>query len=392
MRPVELAREACRQTGHRAPLDPDPRRHRRLAVDGARRADARISSPGCRTIHGPLEWVSVQDMSRATEMCIELAQLWGSEEHPAVSHAERLPVRRRRTRQRPASNMGRLSRCARANERRSVTWRESAHERCSRTQPHRRTRSGSGSFIEDAGRHRAGGQQGSPPGHDVPLPDRVGNRRSRVILELLDVGITEEILVPARTAEVETPSRAWQFCLAASTGLTQLSDRRRGSKTFVIVEADGSRSRACFDRRHPLHLHLVRRQLRWLQRRRRHLRRDDRRRRGRRSGVDGGVDPQARRRRAGRALTFIIILIGGLSSVATDAGYLILIPLGAAAFLSVGRHPLAGIAAAYAGVSAAFSVNILIAPLDALLTEMTNEAIADRTPGETISITANWYF
>ncbi len=93
-----------------------------------------------------------------------------------------------------------------------------------------------------------------------------------------------------------------------------------------------------------------------------------------------------------QALTFIIILIGGLSSVATDAGYLILIPLGAAAFLSVNRHPLAGIAAAYAGVSAAFSVNILIAPLDALLTEMTNEAIQMARPGETITITANLYF
>ena len=58
-------------------------------------------------------------------------------------------------------------------------------------------------------------------------------------------------------------------------------------------------------------------------------------------------------------LTFIIVLVGGLSSVATDAGYLILIPLGAAAFLSVGRHPLAGLAAAYAGVSAGFAVNVL---------------------------------
>jgi aminobenzoyl-glutamate transport protein len=91
-------------------------------------------------------------------------------------------------------------------------------------------------------------------------------------------------------------------------------------------------------------------------------------------------------------LTFIIILIGGLSSVATDAGYLILIPLGAAAFLSVGRHPLAGVAAAYAGVSAAFSVNILIAPVDAMITEMTNEAIQIATPGESITISANIYF
>jgi aminobenzoyl-glutamate transport protein len=93
-----------------------------------------------------------------------------------------------------------------------------------------------------------------------------------------------------------------------------------------------------------------------------------------------------------KALTFIIVFIGGISSVATDAGYLILIPLGAAAFLSVGRHPIAGIAAAYAGVSVFFAVNILIAPVDALITEMTNEAIAIVNPGETITITANLYF
>jgi aminobenzoyl-glutamate transport protein len=66
--------------------------------------------------------------------------------------------------------------------------------------------------------------------------------------------------------------------------------------------------------------------------------------------------------------------------------------LGAAAFLSVNRHPLAGVAAAYAGVSAAFSVNILIAPVDAMITEMTNEAIQIATPGESITITANLYF
>jgi aminobenzoyl-glutamate transport protein len=56
-----------------------------------------------------------------------------------------------------------------------------------------------------------------------------------------------------------------------------------------------------------------------------------------------------------RAIAFIIVLLGVLSSVASDAGYLILIPLGAAAFASLGRHPLAGLAAAYAGVSAVFA-------------------------------------
>jgi aminobenzoyl-glutamate transport protein len=91
-------------------------------------------------------------------------------------------------------------------------------------------------------------------------------------------------------------------------------------------------------------------------------------------------------------LTFIIVFVGGLSSVATDAGYLILIPLGAAAFASVGRHPLAGLAAAYAGVSAGFAVNVLIAPLDSLLTEITNEAIQLADPTKSIGLTANLWF
>jgi aminobenzoyl-glutamate transport protein len=93
-----------------------------------------------------------------------------------------------------------------------------------------------------------------------------------------------------------------------------------------------------------------------------------------------------------KTLAFIIVLVGGLSSIATDAGYLILIPLGAAAFLSVGRHPLAGIAAAYAGVSAAFAVNVLITPLDGLLTEVTNEAIHLADPDKSIDLTANLWF
>ena len=90
-------------------------------------------------------------------------------------------------------------------------------------------------------------------------------------------------------------------------------------------------------------------------------------------------------------LSFIIIFVGVLSSVATDAGYLILIPLGAAAFLSVKRNPLVGVAAAYGGVSAIFAINILITPLDAMLTEVTNEAIA-LAGGEPITIVSKFYF
>ena len=90
-------------------------------------------------------------------------------------------------------------------------------------------------------------------------------------------------------------------------------------------------------------------------------------------------------------ITFILIFVGVLSSVATDAGYLILIPLGAIAFRSIGRHPLAGVAAAFGGVSAIFAVNILIAPVDAMLTEVTNEAIL-LAGGQPITIVANFYF
>ena len=92
-----------------------------------------------------------------------------------------------------------------------------------------------------------------------------------------------------------------------------------------------------------------------------------------------------------KLIAFFIILVGVLSSVASDAGYLILIPLAAAAFLSLGRHPLAGLAAAFAGVSAAFGVNILITPIDSMLTEITNEAIG-LTDAEPIEITSNFYF
>jgi aminobenzoyl-glutamate transport protein len=91
-------------------------------------------------------------------------------------------------------------------------------------------------------------------------------------------------------------------------------------------------------------------------------------------------------------LTFIIVLLGMISSVASDAGYIVLIPLGAAAFLSVGRHPVAGIAAAFAGVAAGFGVNFLITPLDGVLTEITNDASALVDPNAEIDLAANLFF
>ena len=92
------------------------------------------------------------------------------------------------------------------------------------------------------------------------------------------------------------------------------------------------------------------------------------------------------------ALTYILVFIGVLSSIAADAGYLVLIPLAAAAYLSIGRHPLAGLAASFAGVAAVFSVNILIKPLDGILVGITNDAIALMSPGRTISLMSNFWF
>jgi aminobenzoyl-glutamate transport protein len=91
-------------------------------------------------------------------------------------------------------------------------------------------------------------------------------------------------------------------------------------------------------------------------------------------------------------LTFIIVLIGIVSSIASDAGYLVLIPLGAAAFYSVGRHPIAGIAAGFAGVSAGFGINFLITPTDAVLTEIGNDAIHLVNPNVSLQLTHNLYF
>src|SRR5215472_12582669 len=91
-------------------------------------------------------------------------------------------------------------------------------------------------------------------------------------------------------------------------------------------------------------------------------------------------------------ITYILVFVGIVSSIAADAGYLVLIPLGAAAFLSLGRHPLAGLAAAFAGVAGAFGVNFLIVPLDGILTEITNDAIHLLDPTRSIALTANFYF
>jgi aminobenzoyl-glutamate transport protein len=90
--------------------------------------------------------------------------------------------------------------------------------------------------------------------------------------------------------------------------------------------------------------------------------------------------------------TFIVVMLGVVSSIAADAGYLVLVPLGAAAFHSLGRHPLAGLAAAFSGVAGVFLVNLFVTPTDALLVEMTNDAVRLADPGREIGLVGNLYF
>jgi aminobenzoyl-glutamate transport protein len=93
-----------------------------------------------------------------------------------------------------------------------------------------------------------------------------------------------------------------------------------------------------------------------------------------------------------RALVYIMAFVGIMSSIAADAGYLVLIPLAGAAFLSVDRNPLAGLALGFAGVASAFTVNMLIKPLDAVLVEFTNDAIHLVNPNASIGLTSNLWF
>ena len=87
-----------------------------------------------------------------------------------------------------------------------------------------------------------------------------------------------------------------------------------------------------------------------------------------------------------------IVFLGVMSNLASDAGYVVLTPLGALVFLAFGRHPIAGLAAAFAGVSGGYSANLLIGVLDPLLAGITESSAQLINPDYTVNATANYYF
>jgi aminobenzoyl-glutamate transport protein len=91
-------------------------------------------------------------------------------------------------------------------------------------------------------------------------------------------------------------------------------------------------------------------------------------------------------------LTPMLILVACLSHTATDAGYVLVIPLGGVIFYTAGRHPLAGIAAAFAGVSGGFSANFIPSGIDPLLQGFTQSAAQLIDPQRMVNPLCNWFF
>jgi aminobenzoyl-glutamate transport protein len=93
-----------------------------------------------------------------------------------------------------------------------------------------------------------------------------------------------------------------------------------------------------------------------------------------------------------RLITMALVAAGVLSHLASEAGYVVLIPLGAVIFLALGRHPLAGLAAAFVGVSGGFGANFLIGSVDPVLAGLTQSAAQIIDPTILISPATNVYF
>ena len=95
---------------------------------------------------------------------------------------------------------------------------------------------------------------------------------------------------------------------------------------------------------------------------------------------------------ARQVLTPMVVAVGLLSHAAVDAGYVLVIPLGAVIFYAAGRHPLAGLAAAFAGVSGGFSACFVPTSIDPLLAGITQSAAHIIDPTVQVNALNNWWF
>jgi aminobenzoyl-glutamate transport protein len=91
-------------------------------------------------------------------------------------------------------------------------------------------------------------------------------------------------------------------------------------------------------------------------------------------------------------LTPTVFFVGVMSSMGIDAGYVVLPPVAAALYQAVGRSPMVGLAAVFAGVSAGFSANLFITSLDPLLAELSTASARLLDPAYAVDVRANWWF
>ncbi|MFB9570103.1 AbgT family transporter [Saccharopolyspora hordei] len=91
-------------------------------------------------------------------------------------------------------------------------------------------------------------------------------------------------------------------------------------------------------------------------------------------------------------LTFVVALTGISGSVASDAAYVVLIPLGALVFKAVGRSPILGLVVAFGSISAGYNASLLLTPTDAILAGLTTSAAHFIDPGYVVTPLANYFF
>lgn len=93
-----------------------------------------------------------------------------------------------------------------------------------------------------------------------------------------------------------------------------------------------------------------------------------------------------------RLLTAVVVFAGVMSNAASEIGYVLLVPLSGMIFLAAGRHPVAGLAAGFAGVSGGYSANLVLGTIDPLLAGLTEEAARIVDPSIHVNPACNYYF